>query len=262
MNWKSVFALFLALTGWSSAQQIFPPSDAEQSLQRWRKSRQAYLMDDFGELSRYRKANALLGHPASGEKRVVFYGDSITEGWDLEKSFPNKRYVNRGIGGQTTSQLLLRFRQDVVDLQPSIVLILAGTNDIAGNTGPISLEDIENNFSSMAEIARANDIRVIFSSILPVNNYTEASQNYFPLRPMAQISSLNRWLKNYCDAHGHVYLDYFEPMVDAQGYLKRELAEDGLHPNEAGYGKMAPLAENAIRRSMLRRSLKKVKPGK
>jgi lysophospholipase L1-like esterase len=261
MNWKSVLTLFLALTGLSHAQQVFPPSEAEQSLQRWRKSRQAYLMDDFGELARYRKANASLGSPAAGEKRVVFFGDSIIEGWNLERFFPNEKYVNRGISGQTTSQLLLRFRQDVVDLHPAAVVILAGTNDIAGNTGPIPLEAIESNFASIAEIARANGIRVVFSSILPVHNYTAASQSFFPLRPMPQISSLNHWLKSYCRAHDHVYLDYFDVMVDGNGYLSRVLADDGLHPNEAGYAKMAPLAESAIRVSLHGRPPKKEKPG-
>ena len=184
--------------------------------------------------------------PAAGENRVVFFGDSITDMWKLDEYFPGKPYINRGIGGQTTPQMLVRFRQDVIDLQPKVIVILAGTNDIAGNTGPMRLEDIEANYASMAELARAHDIHVVFSSVLPVHNYTPQSQDFFAQRPPEKILELNRWLKNYCAANGLIYLDYFTPMVDDKGLLKRELADDGLHPNAAGYKFMAPLAEAAI----------------
>ena len=159
-------------------------------------------------------------------------------------------YINRGIGGQTTSQMLVRFRQDVIDLQPQVVVILAGTNDIAGNTGKISNDDIETNFATMAELARLHHIRVVFSSILPVYNYTPQSQEFFNSRPMPRIVALNMWLKGYCAAGGCVYLDYFDSMLDAKGMLKRDLADDGLHPNEAGFAVMAPLAEKAIRAAL------------
>ena len=146
--------------------------------------------------------------------------------------------------------MLVRFRQDVIDLHPKVVVILAGTNDIAGNTGPMRLEDIESNYASMAELARANNIRVVFSSVLPVHNYTPQSQNLFAGRPPGKILELNRWLKNYCVTNDCIYLDYFSAMVDDRGLLKRELADDGLHPNAAGYKIMAPLAEAAIHNAL------------
>jgi lysophospholipase L1-like esterase len=216
----------------------------------WRKARQKVLADDFGETAHYRKANAALPPPAAGEPRVIFLGDSIFEGWYLPEPFPGKAYVGRGIGGQTTSQVLVRFRQDVIDLHPAAVLILLGTNDIAGNTGPITLADIEENFASLVELARAHGIAVVLSSVLPVHNYTRASLLSFPLRPPAQIAALNSWLKNYCHEQGLVYLDFFSAMVDGAGLLKKELAEDGLHPNRAGYAIMAPLAAEAIKRAL------------
>jgi len=219
-------------------------------LQRWRESKFATLKDDFGELARYREANANLKPPAAGEKRVVFFGDSITDLWKLDEYFPGKPYINRGISGQTTPQMLVRFRQDAIDLQPKVIVILAGTNDIAGNTGPMRLEDIEANYASMAELARAHDIHVVFSSVLPVHNYTTRSQDLFAQRPPEKILELIRWLKAYCNANHYIYLDYFSAMVNDQGLLKRELADDGLHPNMAGYKLMAPLAEAAIQKAL------------
>ena len=222
------------------------PSVAEQRRDEWRKARTSLYMNDFGELNRYRRANALLGPPAPGENRVVFFGDSITDMWRLDRSFPGKPYVNRGIGGQTTPQMLVRFRSDVIALAPRAVVILAGTNDIAGNSGPMTLEEIEAHYATMAELARLHGVRVIFSSILPVHNYTPQSDLMFPLRPLVSIAELNRWLRAYCVANGHVYLDYVPATADAKGWLKRELADDGLHPNAAGYALMAPLAQAAI----------------
>jgi lysophospholipase L1-like esterase len=253
------FLIVSALCG--LAQQKVTTSTAERKLQAWRQSRAKTLMDDFGELARYRASNAALPEPAAGENRVVFFGDSITDFWNLAKFFPRKPYVNRGISGQTTAQMLLRFRQDVVNLQPKAVVILAGTNDIAGNTGPMTLETTESNLASMADIARANGIRVVFSSVLPVHNYTAKSENFFPLRPPAKIEQLNLWLKNYCAANGYVYLDYYGPMLNASGLLKREYADDGLHPNDGGYSVMAPLAETAIQKALLAESNAKEKPG-
>jgi lysophospholipase L1-like esterase len=216
----------------------------------WRKTRQKLLSDDFGETAHYRKANAELPLPSDREPRVVFLGDSIFEGWYLPEPFPGKDYVGRGIGGQTTSQVLVRFRQDVVDLRPSAVVILLGTNDLAGNTGPITLPDIQRNFASLVELARAHGIAVVLSSVLPVHNYTKASKLQFPLRPQAQILALNDWLRSYCLDQGLVYLDFFSAMVDGNGRMKKELAEDGLHPNRAGYAIMAPLAAEAIKRAL------------
>jgi lysophospholipase L1-like esterase len=244
-------AAAVALSGrLAPAQQSSP---AAEHLEQWRKSRVRVYMDDFGELRRYRAANAKLPAPAINESRVVFFGDSITDAWPLATYFPGKPYVNRGIGGQTTTQLLARFRQDVMSLQPKVVVILAGTNDIAGNTGPMTLGDTEANLASMTDLARAHGVRVVLSSVLPVHNYTPGSELTFPLRPPDQIAELNRWIKAYAAANGIAYLDYWAAMVDEHGLLKRELANDGLHPNPAGYRIMAPLAEQAIARALAQR---------
>jgi len=243
---KAWFSFILIATALSAAAQEQPAASKQSRWERWRNSRVGVYMNDFGELSRYREANAKLAPPAAGEKRVVFLGDSITDGWHLEDNFPAKPYVNRGIGGQTTPQMLVRFRQDVIDLRPKVVVILAGTNDIAGNTGPMELSDIEANYTSLAELAKLYGIRVVFSSVLPVNNYTPESQEFFAQRPPEKILKLNDWLKTYSSAHGCVYLDYFHAMVDDKSQLKKELANDGLHPNKDGYKIMAPLAEKAI----------------
>jgi lysophospholipase L1-like esterase len=242
-----MLVLVLSTTSFGQAP---PGSAAAKSLDEYRNSKAVALRDDFGELSRYRDANAALKPPASGEKRVVFFGDSITDIWPLAKYFPGKPYVNRGIGGQTTPQMLIRFRDDVIKLQPAAVVILAGTNDIAGNTGPMTLEEIEGNYASLAELAAANHIRVVLSSILPIHNYTSQSAGFFAQRSPEKIRDLNRWLRDYCASNGYVYLDYFTAMVDANGMLKKELAEDGLHPNADGYAIMAPLAEAAIQKAL------------
>ena len=222
------------------------PSTGFPGLDQYRSSRIAIYTDDFGELARYRDADAALGPPAAGENRVVFIGDSITDYWKLADYFPAKPYLNRGIDGQTTPQMLVRFRQDVIDLHPRVLVVLAGTNDVAGVTGPTRNEDIEANYASMAELARLHHIRVIFSSLLPLNNYTEDAKESFALRPHERILALNRWLKDYCAKNKLLYLDYFSALVDDKGMLKRDLSDEGLHPNAAGYKIMAPLAEKAI----------------
>ena len=199
---------------------------------------------DWANLGRYREANARLGPPASGENRVVFYGNSITEGWArlFPVMFPGKPYVGRGIGGQTTPQMLVRFRQDVVALKPKVVVILAGTNDIAGNTGPSTLEMIEDNLAGMTEIARANGIRVVLCSVLPVYDYPWKPG----LSPAPKIVLLNAWLESYALSVGEVYLDYHSAMKDSKDGLPADLAKDGVHPTEAGYRVMAKLVEGAI----------------
>jgi lysophospholipase L1-like esterase len=229
---------------------VAPHVESVQPLNNYQQSQMADWARDFADLHRYRAANQELGDPVSGEHRVVFYGDSITDKWTLNQYFPDKHYINRGISGQTTSQMLLRFRQDVINLDPDVVVILAGTNDIAGNTGPISIEDIEGNITSMAELARAHDIALVLSSVTPVNNYTPASQRFFADRPPSEILRLNEWMKAYCASTNCYYLNYFDAMVDGSGLMKRELTEDGLHPNDAGYKIMAPLAESAIDKRM------------
>jgi lysophospholipase L1-like esterase len=244
--------ILLALSAFAQQPSQSPsiPSTGFSGLDQYRASRIAVFTDDYGQLARYREANAKLGPPAAGENRVVFFGDSITDMWKLEDFFPGKPYVNRGIGGQTTPQMLVRFRQDVIDLHPKVVVILAGTNDIAGNTGPMRNEDIEANYESFTELARANGIRVVYSSVLPVHNYTDRSKDFFAQRPPKRILELNSWLKDYCAKNKIVYLDYFSALVDEQGLLKKDLAEDGLHPNAAGYRIMVPLADSAIQKAM------------
>jgi len=221
------------------------PATGFAGLDQYRASRIAMFTDDYGQLMRYRASNVEL-KGAAAKNRVVFFGDSITDTWKLENYFPGKPYVNRGVSGQTTPQMLVRFRQDVIDLHPKTVVILAGTNDIAGNTGPMRTEDIEANLASMAELAKAHGIAVALASVLPVHNYTPKSQDFFAQRPMARILEANRWLKDYCAKNGIVYLDYFSALVDEKGLLKKDLAEDGLHPNDTGFKIMAPLAEAAI----------------
>jgi lysophospholipase L1-like esterase len=203
---------------------------------------------DWPNLQKYREANAKLSSPVKNENRVVFLGNSITEGWApyFATMFPGKPYINRGIGGQTTPQLLVRFRQDVIDLKPKVVVILAGTNDIAGNTGPSTLEMIEDNLASMAELAKANGIRAVMSSILPVYDYPWKPG----LEPAPKIIALNQWMKDYARTHGAVYLDYHSAMADSRGGMRAELASDGVHPNEAGYRIMAPLAQQAIDKAL------------
>ena len=222
-------------------------------LDQYRSSRVPVLLDDYGQLARYRAANEELSKAGLVKNRVVFFGDSITDMWKLEQYFPGRPYVNRGIGGQTTPQMLVRFRQDVIDLKPRAVVILAGTNDIAGNTGPIRNEDIEADLATMAELAKAHGIAAVFASILPVHNYTPQARDFFAQRPGTRISQVNRWLTAYCARNGIVYLDYFSAVVDGKGLLKRELADDGLHPNDSGYRIMVPLAEAAIAKATVGR---------
>ena len=206
---------------------------------------------DWATLARYRDANAQLGAPKPGEQRVVLFGDSITEIWAkyFDTMFPGKPYVGRGISGQTTPQMLVRFRQDVVALKPAVVVILAGTNDIAGNTGPSTLEMIEDNLASMAELATANGIRVVLSSVLPVFDYSWKPG----LEPAPKIIALNAWMKSYAASHDAVYLDYHSAMADERQGLSPAMAADGVHPTEAGYRVMAPLLEQAIAEAVRRR---------
>ncbi len=205
---------------------------------------------DWPNLARYRQANDSLRPPAPGERRVVFMGNSITDVWArfFPQMFPGKPYIGRGISGQTTPQMLVRFRQDVIALKPAVVVILAGTNDIAGNTGPSTLEMIEDNLMSMTELARANGIRVVLSSVLPGFDY-----RWRPgLEPAPKIVALNKWMKAYAARAGAIYLDYHTAMADERLGLRSELTSDGVHPTEAGYRVMAPLAEKAIAEALQR----------
>ena len=246
----TILPLILSFSVVASAQDQASANDSPDAM-RQRIERMQRRLQDWPQLNRYKEANAKVPPPERGEPRVVFMGDSITDIWKLDEYFPGKPYINRGISGQTTPQMLIRFRPDVIALKPSAVLILAGTNDIAGNTGPMTPEMIEYNYASMADLAKANGIKVIFASVLPIHDYgnTKVSERRSP----EQILELNEWLKSYCKARGHIYLDYFSKMVDDKGMLKAELANDGLHPNAEGYKIMAPLAEIAIRQALRRK---------
>jgi lysophospholipase L1-like esterase len=203
---------------------------------------------DWANTARFKDENAKLAPPAKGENRVVFMGNSITEGWIRTHPdfFAGKPYVNRGISGQTTPQMLVRFRPDVINLKPALVVILAGTNDIAGNTGPSTLEMIMDNLISMTELAKANNIKVVLSSVLPASDYPWKPG----LQPAEKIASLNAMIKSYADENGIVYIDYFSSMADERKGLKKELSGDGVHPNDAGYKVMEPLVETAIKKAL------------
>ena len=203
---------------------------------------------DWPNLAAYREANAKLAPPAAGEARVVFLGDSITYAWSRggRSFFPGKPYINRGLKGQTTPQMLIRFRQDVLALRPAVVVILAGTNDIAGNTGPSTLEMIEDNLASMADLARANGVRVVLASVLPAADYPWRPG----LDPASKILALNAWMRKSAVSNGIVYLDYHSAMSDGAGGLADGLSSDGVHPNDKGYAIMAPLAEQAIAQAL------------
>jgi len=207
---------------------------------------------DWPNLAKYREANAKIGVPAESEKRVVFLGDSITEAWDLSVFFKGKPYVNRGITGQTTPQILLRFRQDVIALSSEIVVILAGTNDIAENSGPTPLGAIEDNLKSMVDLARKNGVHPILASVLPAAIYPWRPE----IRPIEKLLGLNQWMKEYAATEGIGYLDYYSVMVNDQHGLKPEFSGDGVHPNEAGYTVMASIAADAIAKSKPRPSKK------
>jgi lysophospholipase L1-like esterase len=201
---------------------------------------------DRDNLARYQEENRLLAAPAANEQRVVFFGDSITDGWKLNQYFPGKPYINRGISGQITGEMLGRMQADVIALQPAAMVILAGTNDLARG---VEISIIKNNLTMIGSLAEQADIRPIFASILPVSDYhKDANPNYerTPTRPPEKIRELNSWLATMCKSRGFAYVDYFSAMVDANGQLRAELADDGLHPNAEGYKIMAPLAQAAL----------------
>lgn len=205
---------------------------------------------DWANLKHFQESNNKIGAPTTNEDRVVFMGNSITIGWlnSRPEFFKEKPYINRGISGQTTPQMLLRFRQDVIDLKPAAVVILAGTNDIAGNTGPSTLEMISDNIKGMAELAHANGIEVILSSTLPAYDYPWKPG----MEPANKIIALNKMIKTYAEANNHIYLDYFSAMVDDRNGLPKKYAEDEVHPTTEGYKVMEPLVEQAISKALNR----------
>jgi lysophospholipase L1-like esterase len=208
------------------------------------------LMQDFGEKYLYAAADRALPPPAARERRVVFLGDSITDRWELARFFPGKPYVNRGIGSQVTAQMVLRFHQDVVELKPAAVVILAGVNDVQGFLQQDDEEQIEQNYEAMADMAERHHIRVVFSSILPVNNYEARADKVLAERHPDELRALNAWLKRFCASRGYEYADYDAAMVDSAGLMRRGLTDDGIHPRDGGYAIMAPIAEAAIERAL------------
>lgn len=204
------------------------------------------LMVDFGDLQHFAQADAALPPPAAGENRVVFLGDSITEGWNLKTAFPGKPYVNRGISGETSPQMLIRFRQDVINLHPKVVVILAGTNDIAGNTGPMTAEQTENNLRSMADLATANGIRPVLCSVTPAVDFWWAPGK----NPAPKIAALNQWIQSYAARKGYVYVDFYSALKDAQGGYKPGLSRDGVHPGPGAHAIMNPLVEAGIQKAL------------
>lgn len=224
-------------------------AQAPPPMSAWERAHQEQLRTDWPWLAKYKEADLKLPAPAPGENRVVFMGDSITEGWHFEGpdgSFAGKPYINRGISGQTSPQMLVRFRQDVIELQPKVVVILAGTNDIAGNTGPMTLEQTEDNLASMADLATANHIRLVLCSVLPAYDFP-----WHPgLEPAPKIDALNTWIKSYAAEKGYVYVDYHSAMKDQRDGLPPNLSKDGVHPTPAGYAVMAPLVEAGIKSAL------------
>jgi lysophospholipase L1-like esterase len=222
-------------------------------------------MQDWNQLSRYHAANEDLKRQPADPKRVVFLGDSITDFWKLGESFPGKPYVNRGIGGQTTPQMLVRMFPDVIDLKPAAIVILAGTNDIAQNTGPETATMVQENLMAMTELAQQHGIKVVLCSVTPISDYAMTPPDWDPppppgvthpkliqsiQRPPAQILQLNAWMKSYAASAGAVYADYFSAVVDGSGMLKEGLSHDGLHPNTQGYALMVPVVEAAIQKAL------------
>jgi lysophospholipase L1-like esterase len=232
-----------------------PVQMTPEQIAQAQKAHEEQMRTDWADLEKYRAANEALPAPLADETWVVFMGDSITEGWGKRLSssmpdpgafFPGKPYINRGISGQTSPQMLVRFRPDVINLKPKVVVILAGTNDIAENTGPMRLEDTESNLQSMSDLSTANGIRVVLCSVLPAKSFWW----HKGIDPRAKIAKLNEWIRAYAARHGFPYVDYYDAMADKEGALRSDLSPDGVHPNAEGYAIMAPLAETAIAQAL------------
>jgi lysophospholipase L1-like esterase len=234
----------LALAGWLAAQTGQP--DVHQLEHRLEVQR--HLLVDWAGLDHYGSEDTEIPHPKAGENRVVFLGDQVTERWGNGRTafFPGKPYFNRGIADQTSPQMLIRFRQDVIELQPKVVVIMAGSNDLAGATGPATEGTIAENFMSMTELAKAHGIHVVLSSVTPVSDFYKKQTG---LRPQGKIIGLNGWIKRYAAESGSVYLNYYAALAEGRDF-KKNLTDDGLLPNDAGYAVMAPLAEQAIEQAL------------
>jgi lysophospholipase L1-like esterase len=249
-GWR-LFSLALVFTAAPSGL-VLSARQSPANLSRDDIARMQRLLLDWAEVGRYKNANAKLPPPTPGQKRVVFLGDSITDFWiqkskDFFANNGNRSYVDRGISGQSAPQMLVRFRQDVIDLRASVVVILAGTNDLGGVNGPETIPEIEGYLTSMAELAHANSIKIVLCSILPVNDYVKPRTNS---RHPADIVQINSWMKEFCARTGCAYVDYHSHMLDNRGALSKDLSVDGLHPNEAGYAIMQPLVERGIQEAL------------
>lgn len=253
-----VLILLIAPPAFAEDYQNSPPrqpaveKDWGQWLGPYRAGIIAKMGEDFGEQYIYAAQNAALPAPATGEQRVVFLGDSITDRWNLAKFFPGKPYINRGIGGQVSPQMLVRFHADVVALKPKAVVILAGINDIQGALQVETEAQIAANYTAMAEIAEANGIKPIFTLLMPVNNYTPNAVTMLEDRKPERVAWLNAWLSGFCKAHGYGLIDYGPLLRDDKGLLKAEYTSDGIHPNDEAYALMAPVAEQAIEAALER----------
>jgi lysophospholipase L1-like esterase len=243
----------LLVPAWLTAQEPVrlpeTKAPAEAPITDWQKTHEEQLKNDWPWLARFKEADLALARPAAGENRVVFMGDSITQGWHFDDAvggFPGKPYINRGISGQTTPQMVLRFRQDVIALEPKVVVILGGTNDLAGNTGPMTLEQTEDNLASMADLATANHIRVVLCSVTPAFDFPWKPG----LTPAPKVLALNAWIKSYAAEKGYVYVDFHTAMKDERNGLPPTLSKDGVHPLPAGYAVMAPLVEAGIGKAL------------
>ena len=242
---RHVVFLWAALIAVSARAQTGPTPNPDAEMPQWQVLRS---IRDFGGLNAYAKENATL--PAAPANRVVFLGDSITEFWGKKSPFfPGEPYLNRGVAGQTTAQMLIRFRQDVIDLKPAAVIIQGGLADIAGFTGPSSLAEIQNNLRSMAELASLNGISPILVGIPPAADYPGRTGP----EPATQVVALNKWIASYCASSRFTFLDYHSALVGSHGQMKEGVSDDGVHPNEKGYALLKPLAEKAIADAVKRR---------
>jgi lysophospholipase L1-like esterase len=241
--------LFLITFGSICMSQDKDQKPTQEQIDAWKKAEDERLHNDWANLARFREGNEKIADAGPDANWIVFMGNSITEGWSVADPgfFSGKPYVNRGISGQTTPQMLIRFRPDVISLKPAVVVILAGINDIAGNTGPSTLEMIEGNLTSMVELAKANDIRVVLSSVLPAYDFPWRPG----LKPAEKVVELNFWIKAFAEKNGCIYLDYFTPMADEKHALREAYTYDGVHPNLTGYRIMEPLVEEAIQKALL-----------
>jgi acyl-CoA thioesterase I len=240
-------AILLPLSARAQLIEKFQPAKTGCCL-GWAAQNLADQLADYNQLGRYHADDERLKALPPESGRVVFLGDSITDSWDLAKSFPGKPYINRGISGQTTPQMLVRTFPDVIDLHPAAVIILAGTNDIAGNTGPETFAMVEENLQAISELAEKHGIKVVLCTLTPVSDYTSHPQTAH--RPPADILKLNDWLRSYAEQSHAVLADYFHAIVDEHGMMRDGYSNDGLHPNEKGYALLAPVAEAAIAKAL------------